>query len=430
MSEHLQALEKDFLKSCRRRNQSFSLSEAHKAAILIAKSGWAPKHCPSATEQSLNVQQSVFHKLPLIFPNPIGLAAGFDKDGEVIQPLMELGFGAVEIGSVTLRAQPGNEKPRMFRLLQDEGVINRYGFNSQGLDQVLKHVQTYRAQLETQEREAQESNNDNHQDTLAAIWNQIQKLFLFRTSTKVYARPLLGINLGKNKTSETPLEDYEQLIQQLSPYADYLVVNISSPNTPGLRDMQQTSELKAMLTTCLTARDKLERQPPLLVKFAPDLEEDAIAEISKVLLEFQVDGIILTNTSTSRPESLMSTDKSETGGLSGKPIKELSTECIRKFYKQTKGKIPIIGVGGIASGQDAYEKLRAGASVVQLYSALVYGGPGLVSKVRNELAVILKQEGFRDVQDVIGADHTDLYLARQHQRYLEQRDRELVIEDD
>jgi dihydroorotate dehydrogenase len=396
--------------------------EAHKVAIHIAKAGWAPRHLPSAAEQTLQVQQSIFpkHHNTVVFPNPIGLAAGFDKDGQVIQPLMDMGFGAVEIGSVTLQPQPGNPKPRMFRLLQDDGVINRYGFNSLGLEQVLQNVQQFYTDLEEQAKKEKEDDS---------MWAKLLKLAR-RSSQSTSVRPVLGINLGKNKTSTTPLEDYTILIQKLGPLADYLVVNISSPNTPGLRDMQQTSELKTLLTTCIAARDTLEKKPPLLVKFAPDLDEEAIEEISKVLMDFAVDGIILTNTSISRPQSLLSAERSETGGLSGKPIKEMSTECIRTFYKCTRGTIPIIGVGGISSGQDAYEKLRAGASVVQLYTGLVYGGPGLVSKIRNELAVILKQEGFRDIQDVIGVDHTDLYLARQQKRHEEERHEELVIDDE
>ena len=291
-----------------------------------------------------------------------------------------------------MKPQPGNPSPRMFRLVEDEGIINRYGFNSVGADAVEDNLKAYR-----QTQKEQEQNR-----TIFQNW--------------LYGSPpqgLLGINLGKNKTSTTPIQDYQALIRQLGPYADYLVINVSSPNTPGLRDLQESSSLEALLKGCRSARDKLQMQPPLLVKLAPDLTDDELREIADVLLRLKIDGIILTNTTIQRPSSLMSSNKEETGGLSGRPLQQRSTECIRNLYKWTNGRIPIIGVGGIFEGKDVHEKLRAGASLVQVYSGMVYKGPGMVSKLRHELANLMLQNGQRKLQEVVGIDHDDLYWKKQ-----------------
>jgi len=280
----------------------------------------------------------------------------------------------------------------MFRLVEDEGIINRYGFNSVGADAVEDNLKAYR-----QTQKEQEQNR-----TIFQNW--------------LYGSPpqgLLGINLGKNKSSTTPIQDYQALIRQLGPYADYLVINVSSPNTPGLRDLQESSSLEALLKGCQRARDKLQMQPPLLVKLAPDLTDDELREIADVLLRLKIDGIILTNTTIQRPSSLMSSNKEETGGLSGRPLQQRSTECIRNLYKWTNGRIPIIGVGGIFEGKDVHEKLRAGASLVQVYSGMVYKGPGMVSKLRHELANLMLQNGQRKLQEVVGIDHDDLYWKKQ-----------------
>ena len=291
-----------------------------------------------------------------------------------------------------MKPQPGNPSPRMFRLVEDEGIINRYGFNSVGADAVEDNLKAYR-----QTQKEQEQNR-----TIFQNW--------------LYGSPpqgLLGINLGKNETSTTPIQDYQALIRQLGPYADYLVINVSSPNTPGLRDLQESSSLEALLKGCRSARDKLQMQPPLLVKLAPDLTDDELREIADVLLRLKIDGIILTNTTIQRPSSLMSSNKEETGGLSGRPLQQRSTECIRNLYKWTNGRIPIIGVGGIFEGKDVHEKLRAGASLVQVYSGMVYKGPGMVSKLRHELANLMLQNGQRKLQEVVGIDHDDLYWKKQ-----------------
>ncbi len=368
-----------------------SPEQAHDLAVLLLRElpQFAPTYRPSSLEQQLNVSSTIGN---LKFPNPIGLAAGFDKDAEIIQPLMDLGFGFVEIGSVTLQPQPGNPSPRMFRLLEDEAIINRYGFNSHGMEFVKEKLQAFRAQ-------AQSSSGS-----------------------------LLGVNLGKNKTSTTPLEDYQTLIQELGPYADYLVVNVSSPNTPGLRDLQSTESLVYLLSGCHDARQKLSSSsssssskspPPLLVKLSPDLTDEELKEIAVILLQLQkegkVDGIIVTNTTISRPNGLQSSNRHEMGGLSGRPLRARSTECIRLLYAATQGQLPIIGVGGIFDAQDVYEKLKAGASVVQIYSAMVYEGPGMVSRLRQDLAQLLKENGYRSIDQVIGLDHEELYWQRRFQ---------------
>ena len=385
--------------------------DAHKMALNLAI--LAPTHRPSAKEQQLNVVVRLWKNT--IFLNPVGLAAGYDKDATEITPLMGMGFGFVEVGSVCLKAQPGNPSPRMFRLSEDEAIINRYGFNSKGADVVEESLKEYRRSLNLLESK---------KDT-TEWWEQIYN-FLWPGQQQI---GLLGINLGKNKTSTTPLEDYQKLIHQLGPYADYLVINVSSPNTPGLRDLQNTTSLEGLLRGCQEACQELaekqgEKQqpaPPLLVKLSPDLTDSELKDIAGVLIKLDIDGIILTNTTTARPTSLISLNKGETGGLSGQPLKDRSTECIRLLYRYTEGKIPIIGVGGISSGKDAYEKLRAGASLVQVYSGMIYKGPGMVSKIRDEVAELMLQNGQRDLQkDVIGIDHDDLFWKKKQQQQQQQ----------
>eukprot|EP00536_Pseudo-nitzschia_multiseries_P010210 jgi/Psemu1/202722/e_gw1.305.71.1 len=351
---------------------------AHSVALRLAC--LAPTHRPSAKEQRLDVVVRL--DTAAVFKNPIGLAAGYDKDGTAIAPLLAMGFGFVEVGSVCLEAQPGNPSPRMFRLVEDGAVINRYGFNSQGAEAVEENLRAYR-----------NSNSNSSKSKSGATAG------------------VVGINLGKNKTSTTPLEDYRELIRKLGPYADYLVVNVSCPNLSGLRDLQSANSLEALLRGCQQARDELatatrRRPPPLLVKLSPDLTDDELTGIASVLVKLGIDGIILTNTTTSRDESLVSLHQLEHGGLSGKPLKERSTECIRLLYRATGGSIPIIGVGGVFNGADAYEKLCAGASLVQVYTGMVYRGPGMVSSIRDEVAEIMIRNGQRDLQaEVIGSDH-------------------------
>ncbi|KTG42032.1 hypothetical protein cypCar_00021757 [Cyprinus carpio] len=312
------------------------------------------------------------HVMGQKFQNPVGLAAGFDKHGEAVDGLYRLGFGFVEVGTVTPKAQDGNPKPRVFRLESDQAVINRYGFNSCGLSAV--------------------------QERLKARKNIQSEL------TK--GKPL-GINLGKNKLSTDAVSDYVEGVRTLGPLADYLVVNVSSPNTPGLRDLQGKEELRHLLDKVLKERDSLrsENRLPVLVKIAPDLSAQDKQDIAEVIMEVGVDGLMVSNTTVSRPDSLKDPNKHEIGGLSGQPLKELSTQTVREMYTLTQGKLPIVGVGGVASGQDALDKIRAGASLVQLYTALVYQGPPVVKKIKRELDDLLKAQGFTCVAEAVGAEH-------------------------
>lgn len=300
--------------------------------------------------------------------NPVGIAAGFDKHGEAVKGLERLGFGFVEIGSVTPEPQPGNPKPRVFRLNEDKAIVNRYGFNSEGHEVVYERIQKLR------------------QDGDLKV--------------------TLGINLGRNKTSQDNIEDYVQGIRKFSALADYLVVNISSPNTPGLRTMQNKSTLQSLLTEIVKTRNALppQDQRPILVKIAPDLSDGCVQEIITVIQkkECAIDGLIVSNTTIDRPSDLKSINAGQIGGLSGAPLNSKSTQLVAKVYKWTNGKIPIIGVGGIFSGRDAYEKILAGASAVQLYTALIYHGPPIVTRVKRELEQLLKQDGYESVQQAVG----------------------------
>ncbi|XP_007938512.1 dihydroorotate dehydrogenase (quinone), mitochondrial [Orycteropus afer afer] len=340
---------------------------AHKLAVRFISLGLLPR----ATFQDSDMLEVrvLGHK----FRNPVGVAAGFDKHGEAVDGLYKMGFGFVEIGSVTPKPQEGNPRPRVFRLPEDHAIINRYGFNSQGFS-VVEHRLRARQQKQT----------------------KLSKDGL-----------LLGINLGKNKTSVDAAADYVEGVRVLGPLADYLVVNVSSPNTAGLRSLQGKAELRHLLTKVLQERDALKgpHKPAVLVKIAPDLTAQDKEDIARVVKELGIDGLIVTNTTVSRPTSLQGTLRSEMGGLSGKPLRDLSTQTIREMYALTQGRVPIIGVGGISSGQDALEKIRAGASLVQLYTALIYCGPPVVGRVKRELEALLKEQGFSSITEAIGADH-------------------------
>uniref|UniRef100_A0A8C5DV40 Dihydroorotate dehydrogenase (quinone), mitochondrial n=1 Tax=Gouania willdenowi TaxID=441366 RepID=A0A8C5DV40_GOUWI len=303
--------------------------------------------------------------LGLKFKNPVGIAAGFDKHGEAVDGLYKLGFGFVEVGTITPKPQDGNPKPRVFRLPADDAIINRYGFNSCGLSEVQTRLKA-REQIQEERSKA--------------------------------GLPL-GINLGKNKLSRDAGVEYSEGVRVLGPLADYLVVNVSSPNTPGLRDLQGKAELHQLLHMVLKERDALqeEHKPPVLVKIAPDLSAQDKQDIADVVTELGVDGLMVSNTTVSRPETLQDPQKSEIGGLSGQPLKDLSTNTVREMYNLTKGKVPIIGIGGVASGQDAMDKIRAGASLVQLYTALAYQGPPVVIKIKRELEQLLNSSLRRDM---------------------------------
>ncbi len=302
------------------------------------------------------------------FANPVGLAAGFDKNAKVVDALLGQGFGFVEVGSVTPRPQPGNPRPRLFRLAADEAVINRMGFNNDGQAAVAER-------LERRPRAGRGSG-------------------------------IVGVNLGRNKDSPDDARDFVAGARALAGLADYLVVNVSSPNTPGLRALQDRERLRGLLEAVLEALAGMPSgSPPLLIKIAPDLTADDMDGIAEVALATGIDGLIATNTTTARPSTLGDPQASESGGLSGRPLMAPSTRVLGEMYRLTGGGLPLIGVGGIFDGADAYAKIRAGASLVQLYTAMVFEGPGLVGRINRELAGLLRADGFASVAEAVGADH-------------------------
>jgi dihydroorotate dehydrogenase len=297
------------------------------------------------------------------FPNPIGIAAGFDKDALVPDALLRLGFGFAETGTVTPRPQPGNPKPRIFRLYEDDAIINRLGFNSAGLEPTL-------ARLRVRRRVG-----------------------------------IVGVNLGKNRDSEDAAADYLDGVRRVGALADYFVINVSSPNTPGLRDLQRHEILDDLLRRLVVARDKAAPGTPLLVKIAPDLTSAERADIAALAGPSGIDGIVIANTTVARQPGLKSAAAAEPGGLSGRPLFAPSTALLGEIYRLTEGKIPLIGVGGIASAEDAYAKIRAGASLVQLYTALVFQGPALIGHIKRGLAELLDRDGYASIARAVGADH-------------------------
>lgn len=303
----------------------------------------------------------------LDFRNPVGLSAGFDKGAEVPDAMLAAGFGFVEAGTVTPLPQPGNPKPRMFRLSADNAAINRLGFNGTGLAPYVKRV-----------------------------------------SARGKGIGPFGANIGKNKVTEDGAADYEIGIEAVAPYADYLVANISSPNTPGLRAMQGREILADMIDRVQKARARAvpdeSARPPFIVKIAPDLDEAERADIAAVILDAGVDGLTVANTTVQRPSEMTDRQTDEAGGLSGAPLFPIALEIIGDMYRRTEGKVPIIGCGGVASGADAYAMIRAGASLVQLYTALVFHGPGLIPRIKRELTDLLKRDGFAHVADAVGID--------------------------
>lgn len=331
---------------------------AHRLALRALSLGLGPV---SRAEDDPILATRIFG---LDFPNPMGMAAGFDKNAEGWRPLLRMGFGFVEIGSVTPRPQAGNPRPRLFRLTEDQAVINRMGFNNDGMEAVARNLSG--------------------------------------------ARPgIVGVNIGKNKDTEDPVADYVACARRLGPLADYMVVNVSSPNTPGLRALQDKAPLTAIVAA--VSETLVEScpggAPPLLVKIAPDLTREDCEDIAQLALEGPVSGLIVSNTTIERPNTLKSPSRKEAGGLSGKPLFDRSTKLLSEMYRLTGGKLPLIGVGGISSGRDAYEKIRAGASLFQLYTAFVYQGPLLIKRIKGELTSLLREHGFDKMESAIGADH-------------------------
>nr|WP_211108136.1 quinone-dependent dihydroorotate dehydrogenase [Azospirillum sp. OGB3] len=344
--------------------RSFDPETAHGLTIKVLSSGLMP---PVREKDDPILRTRV---MGLDFANPVGLAAGFDKNAEVVDAMLRLGFGFVEAGSVTPRPQPGNPRPRLFRAPEQGAVINRLGFNNEGLEPFAQRLER-------------------------------------RLSGGRKAPGIVGANLGKNKDTVEAADDYVLGVTRVASLVDYLVVNVSSPNTPGLRTLQGREPLRTLLGRVLDARSacRLAKAPPVLLKIAPDLTDEDKADIAAVVLETGIDGLIVSNTTIARPSEIPESLRGETGGLSGKPLFAPSTAVLREMYGLTGGKMPLVGVGGIASGADAYAKIRAGASLVQLYSALVYAGPALVLAIRRDLAALLRRDGFASLSDAVGADH-------------------------
>lgn len=337
----------------------FEPERAHHLTILALKTGLIrassddPAHL-AVTAMGMN------------FSNPVGLAAGFDKNAEVPDAMLRLGFGFVECGTVTPRPQSGNPKPRIFRLREDQAVINRLGFNNEGMDAA-------RQRLARRQR-----------------------------------RGIVGINIGANKDSADRIRDYGIAFRTLAPHADYVTANISSPNTPGLRGLQSAGELDALLDVLNEARAGDARSIPVLVKIAPDLDDDAIVGIVDAVLRAGITGLIISNTTIGGRDALRSPHRSEAGGLSGEPLRALATRKLAVAACAARGRLLLIGAGGISSGAHAFDKIRAGATLVQLYTGLIYGGPGLVARIKRELSEILSREKIARIADVVGRDAAEL----------------------
>lgn len=328
---------------------------AHNMTIAALYRGLNPFKVPAGTPQLAT------KVLGLELANPVGIAAGFDKNAEVPDQMLAMGFGFAEVGTVTPRPQDGNPRPRLFRLEDDAAVINRMGFNNQG-----------------------------HAAARARLLARRDK------------GGIVGVNIGANKTSEDRIADYLLGLEAFHDVASYLTINVSSPNTPGLRGLQSRGELEELIGKLMAKRAELKSTTPLVLKIAPDLGDDELDDIAAVCLAAGIDGLIISNTTISRPQ-LTSPHAGEQGGLSGAPLFEMSTVVLAKMYRRTNGKLPLIGVGGISSGEAAWQKIRAGASLVQLYSALVYQGPKLVWDIRRHVADQLAGGGFDNVADAVGA---------------------------
>ena len=337
----------------------FDPERAHRLAIRGLGSGLSLRQ---ANDRWSRLETSL---VGLDLPNPLGLAAGFDKNAEAFSGLAKLGFGWVEVGTITPRPQAGNPKPRIFRLPLDRALINRLGFNNQGLEAAKRRL-------------GRRKRDDS----------------------------IIGANIGANRDSEDPIADYATCLDALYPLADYFTINVSSPNTPGLRDLQGRERLSRLLGTLIGRREALGRasasKKPLFLKIAPDLAIEDEADIAEVALEQGVDALIIANTTIDRPEDLLDPARGEAGGLSGRPLFARSTAQIGRFYDLVGGKLPLIGVGGIDSGETAYAKIRAGASAVQLYTGFIYGGPGAIPEILAGLDRCLQRDGFSSLADAVG----------------------------
>ena len=328
---------------------------AHDLAIKALKFNFISQN---KIKNNKSIKTEIFGK---IVPNPIGIAAGFDKDAEVYNSLFKLGFGFVEVGTVTPINQYGNPKPRIFRLEEDEALINRLGFNNSGSEKV---------------------------------------------STRIISNPpkgLFGINIGPNKDTKSKIEDFLICLNKFYNLADYLTINISSPNTENLRSFHNEDELDELLSAIEKEKKILKTSVPIVVKISPDIKDENINKISDLLIKYKVKAVIISNTTDKNRHNLFNINKLEKGGLSGKPLEKKSNELINKFYKILKNEVKIIGVGGVDSGQSAYQKIINGASLVQLYTGMIYQGPNIVSKINEELINILDKEGVQNISDIVGS---------------------------
>ena len=332
--------------------------QAHTMSIKALRSGLVPKRRPI---HDARLTQKLWD---LEFPNPLGIAAGYDKNANVANELVNLGFGFVEVGTLTPKPQLGNEQPRVFRLIKDKAIINRLGFNNEGHEAALLRLQ------------AREMNG------------------------------IIGVNIGANKSTDNRIDDYLQGFKLFQGVADYFTINISSPNTPGLRDLQEPDALAELLSTLMDERsnivDRGGRRSPIFIKLAPDINDDDLEPILEKLLEHQVDAVVISNTTLSRNNLKDARQKGEKGGLSGRPLFNRSTRMLARTHQITEGALPIIGVGGIHSAETAWEKFEAGANLIQLYTGLVYEGPGLINKILNGLLKRLEKEQVHSIASIRG----------------------------
>ena len=334
----------------------FDPEAAHNLAIKSLKYNFLPEEIFKVDDETI-LETEIFKTK---IKNPIGLAAGFDKSAEVYNSLFKLGFGFIEIGTITPKKQFGNPKPRVFRLENDKALINRLGFNNDGLDIVSAR--------------------------------------LGRNAPNGF----LGANIGPNKNSDNRVEDYLNCLGKIHSLVNYITINISSPNTPGLREFHDEKILQSLLQKITEFAKKKNIKSPLTLKVSPDIKESEISNIIELVKKFRINGVIISNTTDTNREKLVGKNKNEEGGLSGEPLNKLSNNLIKKFYKEIKKDIIIIGVGGVNSGISAYEKMTSGASLLQLYTGMVYEGPGIVKKIKSELIDILKKEKIKNVNDIVG----------------------------
>lgn len=339
----------------------FPTETGHGLALRGLANGLGPHE---SADDYPTLAQSLFG---LRFANPVGVSAGFDKNALAVTGVARLGGGFIEVGGVTPLAQAGNPRPRLFRLTPDRAAINRMGFNNDGADAVLQRLLRHRTEKGTD-------------------------------------RPI-GVNMAANATSDDPAQDFVDLVTLFAPAVDYLTIDVSCPNTENGQVFLEPRALEDLLARLNTARDDSGVRPAMVAKLAPDLEAAHLAELIEIITAADIDAITLCNTTTARPVTLQSPHAKQRGGLSGAPLFEMSNEMLRTVYRQTGGKVPLIGVGGIQSGADAYTKIRAGASLVQVYTGLVYAGPGLIQSIKRDLAAFLARDGFANITEAVGSEH-------------------------